>query len=77
MECRRQPLQRARRRCIRLRLATHLVQEQIERFREENQGPLLLRAGAIFSAITGGAFVGLAADFDAETSAGLAEMPGV
>jgi len=52
-------------RFLRLRLATHLVQEQIERFREENQGPLLLRAGAIFRAITGGAFVGLVADFDA------------
>ena len=50
-------------RFLRLRLAAHLLQRQIERFREENQGPLLERSGQVFAAITRGAFAGLAADF--------------
>jgi uncharacterized protein YhaN len=53
-------------RYLRLRLATHLLQGQIERFRKENQGPLLRKSGEVFQAITRGAFSGLGADFDAE-----------
>jgi uncharacterized protein YhaN len=53
-------------RFLRLRLAIHLLQCQIERFRKENQGPLLQKAGEVFSAITRSAFSGLGADFNAD-----------
>jgi uncharacterized protein YhaN len=50
-------------RFIRLRLAAHFLRTQIERFREENQGPLLEKSGQFFAAITRGAFAGLGAEF--------------
>lgn len=50
-------------RFIRLRLAAHFLRTQIERFREENQGPLLEKSGQFFAAITRGRFAGLAAEF--------------
>lgn len=50
-------------RFIRLRLAAHFLRTQIERFRKENQGPLLEKSGQFFSAITRGAFAGLGAEF--------------
>ncbi len=53
-------------RFLRLRLATHLLQSQIERFRKENQGPLLQKSGDVFRAITRGAFGGLGAEFNAD-----------
>ena len=53
-------------RYLRLRLATHLLQGQIERFRQENQGPLLQKSGDVFKAITRDAFSGLGADFRAD-----------
>ncbi len=53
-------------RFVRLRLATQLLQAQIERFRKENQGPLLERSGRLFQSITRGAFSGLDAEFSAE-----------
>jgi uncharacterized protein YhaN len=53
-------------RFVRLRLAMHLLQNQIERFRQENQGPLLAKSGAVFKQITCGAFSGLGAEFNAE-----------
>lgn len=53
-------------RFVRLRLAMQLLQNQIERFRKENQGPLLAKSGAVFSTITCGAFSGLGAEFNAE-----------
>ena len=53
-------------RFLRLRVATHLLQRQIERFREENQGPLLQKSGDAFRAITRGAFNGLGAEFNAD-----------
>lgn len=51
-------------RYIRLRLAAHFLRNQIERFREENQGPLLERSGQVFKQITRDAFDGLAAEFN-------------
>ncbi len=51
---------------LRLRLATHLLQSHIERFRKANQGPLLQRSGEVFKAITRGSFEGLSAHFYAE-----------
>jgi uncharacterized protein YhaN len=53
-------------RFLRLRLATHLLENQIERFRKENQGPLLRKSGAVFKAITQGAFNELGAEFNAD-----------
>ncbi len=53
-------------RFVRLRLAIHFLQNQIERFRKENQGPLLEKSGRIFSSITQGAFGGLGAEFNAD-----------
>ncbi len=53
-------------RYVRLRLAAHLLENQVERFRKENQGPLLQRSGGYFQAITRGAFRGLGADFSAD-----------
>jgi uncharacterized protein YhaN len=53
-------------RYLRLALAIHLLQNQIEQFRRENQGPLLQKSGEVFGAITRGAFSGLAADFNAD-----------
>ncbi len=53
-------------RCLRLRLATHLLERQIEQFRKENQGPLLKKSGEVFQAITCGAFSGLGAEFNAD-----------
>lgn len=51
-------------RFIRLRLAAHFLRNQIERFREENQGPLLERSGQVFKQVTRSAFDGLAAEFN-------------
>ena len=51
-------------RYIRLRLAAHFLQNQIEQFREENQGPLLERSGQVFKQMTRDAFDGLAAEFN-------------
>lgn len=52
-------------RFVRLRLATHFLQTQIERFRKENQGPLLEKSGRVFQSVTRGAFSGLNAEFNA------------
>ena len=53
-------------RFIRLRLAAHFLRHQIERFREENQVPLLEKSGQVFKQMTCGAFNGLAAVFNNE-----------
>jgi uncharacterized protein YhaN len=53
-------------RYLRLRLATHFLQSQIERFRKENQGPLLQKSGEVFRSLTHGAFSGLGAEFNAD-----------
>ena len=42
-----------------LKLGALLLGTAIERHREASQNPLLARAGTLFSALTGGAFVGL------------------
>ena len=53
-------------RFVRLRLAAHFLQTQIERFRRENQGPLLEKSGQVSHQITRGAFGGLGAEFNAD-----------
>ena len=48
----------------RLRLARSVLDAEVERYRAENQGPLLRRAGRLFSKLTLGSFRGLEAAFD-------------
>jgi uncharacterized protein YhaN len=49
-----------------LKLGVLLLGTAIERHREAAQNPLLARAGTLFSALTGGAFVGLGSQYDEE-----------
>ncbi len=53
-------------RYVHLRLAMHFLESRIERFRKENQGPLLEKSGRVFDRITQGAFLGLGAEFNAD-----------
>ena len=48
----------------RMKLAAKILQDQIERYRQENQGPLLKRASEYFSTLTLESFTRLTADFD-------------
>jgi uncharacterized protein YhaN len=51
-------------RWCRVRLAAHLLSREIERYREENQGPLLSSSSAFFTRLTLGSFSGIKAGFD-------------
>ena len=51
-------------RYVRLRLASAVLRESIERHRQKHQGPVLDRAGALFKRLTAGSFVGLQTDID-------------
>jgi uncharacterized protein YhaN len=51
-------------RYVKVFAAGRLLRWSIDRYREEKQGPLLARAGAIFSGITLGSFQNLKVDFD-------------
>lgn len=51
-------------RVLRLRLAIQFLRGQIEAFRERNQGPLLLKAGALFRQMTTASFSGLGCEYD-------------
>jgi uncharacterized protein YhaN len=51
-------------RYVRLRLAATLLRREIERYRAENQAPLLRRAGELFATLTLGSFAALQTDFD-------------
>ena len=44
---------------IQLRVAYWILKEEVERYRQENQGPLLGSAGELFSKLTNGSFAGL------------------
>ena len=50
-------------RYVRLHLAGAILRRQIERYRRENQDPVLHRASALFSALTRGSFSGIVTDF--------------
>lgn len=54
-------------RYIKVAAAAKLLSWAIERYREQNQGPLLTRAGAIFSTLTIGQFSRLLVDFEGES----------
>ncbi len=51
-------------RWCRVKLAAHLLSREIERYREENQGPLLAASSAFFARLTLGSFSGIKAGFD-------------
>jgi uncharacterized protein YhaN len=51
-------------RYVRLRLASAVLREAVERYRKEHQGPVLDRAGALFASLTAGSFSGLRAEVD-------------
>ena len=51
-------------RYIQMKLAAKILRDQIERYRQENQGPLVKRASEHFSALTLGSFESLATDFN-------------
>jgi uncharacterized protein YhaN len=51
-------------RYVQVKLASKILHDQIERYRRENQGPLLKRASEHFFALTLGSFDGLMTDFN-------------
>ncbi|MCD2453373.1 hypothetical protein GO003_023615 [Methylicorpusculum oleiharenae] len=53
-------------RYVKVFTAGRLLRWSIDRYREEKQGPLLQRAGAIFSTLTSGSFSKLMVDFERE-----------
>ncbi len=51
-------------RYVRVKLAGRILRDQIERYRKENQGPLLKRASEHFASLTRRSFAGLMTDFN-------------
>ena len=51
-------------RFVRLKLAARILRDEIERYRIENQGPLVKRASECFAVLTCGSFAGLRTDFN-------------
>jgi len=51
-------------RYVRLKLAARILRDEIERYRKENQGPLVKRASECFAVLTCGSFEGLRTDFN-------------
>ena len=51
-------------RWCRVRLAEHVLSREIERYRQENQGPLLGASSELFARLTLGSFSGIKAGFD-------------
>ncbi len=49
---------------VRAKLAGRVLRDEIERYRKENQGPLVKRASEHFAALTLGSFEGLMTDFN-------------
>ncbi len=56
-------------RYIKVFTAQRLLRWSIDRYREEKQGPLLVRAGSIFSTLTSGSFQKLVVDYERESMA--------
>lgn len=56
-------------RYVKVYAAGRLLRWAIDRYREEKQGPMLARAGAIFSKVTLGSFQKLVVDFDTQPMA--------
>jgi uncharacterized protein YhaN len=49
---------------VRVKLASRILRNEIERYRQQHQGPLLERASEHFKVLTQGSFAGLRADFN-------------
>ena len=49
---------------VRVKLASRILRNEIERYRQQHQGPLLERASEHFAVLTRGSFAGLRADFN-------------
>jgi uncharacterized protein YhaN len=49
---------------VRAKLASRILRNEIERYRQQHQGPLLERASEHFTVLTRGSFAGLRADFN-------------
>ena len=49
---------------VRVKLASRILRDEIERYRQQHQGPLLERASEHFVVLTEGSFAGLRADFN-------------
>jgi len=49
---------------VRVKLASRILRDEIERYRQQHQGPLLARASDHFAVLTLGSFAGLQADFN-------------
>jgi uncharacterized protein YhaN len=49
---------------VRMKLASRILRNEIERYRQKHQGPLLERASEHFAVLTQGSFAGLRADFN-------------
>ncbi|EYF05828.1 ATP-binding protein [Chondromyces apiculatus] len=56
-------------RYVRARLAALILEREIERYREQNQGPILGRASALFRKLTREAYTGLKVSFDDQDKA--------
>jgi uncharacterized protein YhaN len=56
-------------RYVRVRLAALILEREIERYRKENQGPILSRAGELFPRLTLGRYSGLRVGLDDEGEA--------
>lgn len=54
---------------IKLRIATAFLEQQREKYREQNQAPLLAASSELFKAVTLGSFERLAPDYDARDEA--------
>jgi len=51
-------------RYVRVKLASRILRDEIERYRQQHQGPVLERASEYFTVLTQGSFAGLRADFN-------------
>jgi uncharacterized protein YhaN len=56
---------------VRLRLASTVLSQSIERYREKNQGPILKRSTDLFARMTLGSFEGLRLEFNEKRDAAL------
>lgn len=61
---------------VRLRLASRVLANAVERYRDRNQGPLLKTAATLFRQLTGGSFDDLRVDWNDQGEAGLMGIRG-
>lgn len=64
MQCRLAELKQDAAKYVRLKMACGILERAIERYRRENEGPVLRRSSELFRQLTLGSFESLEADFD-------------